>query len=146
VIIDRKKLILSEIAPGEIENVKIDQEQPSVNLPDGRLDIKLFAGMPESFPLTLDIEYVAAAKLTFPLTIRRWQAGDFFFPIGMHGKKQKVKKYFTNEKVSLFEKESQWVLTSDDDIVWLVGRRLDHRFRIGKKTSYYYRIRWTPNY
>tara|TARA_R110001583_G_scaffold49099_2_gene153787 strand:+ start:6746 stop:8098 length:1353 start_codon:yes stop_codon:yes gene_type:complete len=80
---------------------------------------------------TISIDY---SKLTFPLTIRKWQKGDYFFPIGLNGKK-KVSKYFKDEKMSIVEKENTWLLTSEDAIVWIVGKRLDNRFKVTKKSS-----------
>jgi len=73
-------------------------------------------------------------KLQFPLTIRKWQKGDYFFPIGLHGKK-KVSKYFKDEKMSLLEKESVWLLCSKNEIVWVIGKRLDDRFKVENSTS-----------
>jgi len=73
-------------------------------------------------------------KLQFPLTIRKKQKGDFFFPIGLNGKK-KVSKYFKDEKMSLLEKENTWLLCSKNDIVWIIGKRLDNRFKVEKSTS-----------
>lgn len=80
---------------------------------------------------TISIDY---NKIQFPLTIRKWQKGDFFFPIGLHGKK-KVSKFFKDEKLSLIEKEKTWLLCSNNEIVWIIGRRLDERFKISKATS-----------
>jgi len=73
-------------------------------------------------------------KIQFPLTIRKWQKGDFFYPIGLNGKK-KVSKFFKDEKLSLIEKEKTWLLCSKNDIVWIIGRRLDDRFKVTKNTS-----------
>ena len=69
----------------------------------------------------------------FPLTIRKWQKGDFFYPIGLNGKK-KLSKYFKEEKFSINDKEDSWILCSGDAIIWVVGKRLDNRFKITKKT------------
>lgn len=74
-----------------------------------------------------------ADKLKEPLTLRRWQSGDKFVPFGMHGFK-KVRDYLRDRKLSLFEKENQYVVCSGDDIVWLVNERTDNRFRVTEKT------------
>ena len=70
-----------------------------------------------------------ADKVTIPLTIRKWERGDKFYPLGMKGKKN-ISDYLTDKKFTLFEKERQYVACQDDDIVWLVEERIDHRFRI----------------
>jgi len=80
---------------------------------------------------TISIDY---DKIQFPLTIRKWQKGDFFFPIGLNGKK-KVSKFFKDEKLSLIEKEKTWLLCSKNEIVWIIGKRLDNRFKVTKTTS-----------
>ena len=76
-------------------------------------------------------------KLTFPLTLRRWKNGDWFVPFGMKGRK-KLSDFFSDNKMSLFEKEETWVLLSDNKIVWIVDRRADDRFRITDDTKTVY--------
>tara|TARA_R110001583_G_scaffold62499_4_gene183756 strand:+ start:340 stop:1698 length:1359 start_codon:yes stop_codon:yes gene_type:complete len=80
---------------------------------------------------TISIDY---NKINFPLTIRKWQKGDYFYPIGLHGKK-KLSKFFKDEKLSLIAKENTWLLCSNNDIVWVIGKRLDDRFKVTKTTS-----------
>lgn len=76
-------------------------------------------------------------KLTFPLTLRKWENGDWFVPFGMKGRK-KLSDFFSDNKMSLFEKEEAWVLLSDNKIVWIVDRRADDRFRITDDTKTVY--------
>ena len=80
-----------------------------------------------------------ADKLKFPLKLRRWQEGAWFIPFGMSGRK-KLSDYLIDKKVSLAEKRRQFVLVSGDDIVWVVGRRLDDRYAIGRKTENVFRV------
>lgn len=89
--------------------------------------IKSF-GVPES------VAQVDAAKLKFPLQLRRWQQGDWFIPFGMTGRK-KVSDFLIDNKVSLPEKDRQFVLLSQGEIVWLVGRRIDDRYKLTKKSE-----------
>ena len=74
-----------------------------------------------------------ADKLQHPLSLRLCRQGDSFVPFGMKGRK-KVSDYLTDRKFSLLRKERQWVLCCGDDIIWLVGERVDNRFRIDEKT------------
>lgn len=76
-------------------------------------------------------------KLTFPLTIRLWRTGDWFIPFGMTGRK-KLSDFFTDNKYSLVDKQACWVLCSGEDIVWIIGKRIDNRYRIDKKTKNIY--------
>ena len=62
--------------------------------------------------------------------------------MGLRGKK-KLSKFFKDEKYSLFEKEDSWVLCNGDEIVWLVGKRLDERYKITDKTTAIYKITYT---
>jgi tRNA(Ile)-lysidine synthase len=72
---------------------------------------------------------VDANTLTFPLSIRKWKEGDFFYPLGMKGRK-KLRKYFKDEKLSLVNKEQLWLLCSANEIVWIIDYRADNRFKI----------------
>lgn len=71
--------------------------------------------------------FVSEKKLRFPLELRLWKPGDFFYPAGMTGKK-KLSKYFKDQKYNMLEKEAIWVLCSENNIVWVVGHRVDRRF------------------
>jgi tRNA(Ile)-lysidine synthase len=75
-----------------------------------------------------NVIFVAESKLQFPLTIRKWNSGDYFYPAGMQGKK-KVSKYFKDEKFTLFQKQQAFILESNNKIVWIIGHRSDERFK-----------------
>ena len=74
-------------------------------------------------------------KLQFPLVLRSWAEGDFFYPSGMTGKK-KLSKYFKDEKLSLLQKSKVLLLCSKEDVVWVVGMRPDARFIATSKTKH----------
>lgn len=75
-----------------------------------------------------------ADKLSGRIHCRKWQTGDTFTPFGMKGKK-KVSDYLTDRKFSISQKEQQWVLCSENRIAWLIGERIDNRFRIDETTQ-----------
>ena len=78
---------------------------------------------------------VSKENLKYPLIVRKWKNGDYFYPAGMQGKK-KLSKYFKDEKLSLLEKQNIWLLCSaDDSIIWIIGMRKDNRYILEKKTS-----------
>jgi len=83
---------------------------------------------------TPSIVYLDVQKLSFPLQLRKWREGDSFYPFGMKGKK-KLSKFFKDEKLSLIAKEKTWVLSSGNQIVWIVGMRSDHRFKVENQTK-----------
>ncbi len=94
----------------------------------------------ETLQTPSDVALLDADKLTFPLEIRRWAAGDSFVPLGMSGRK-KVSDLLVDLKVPVAEKERQFVVTSGGEIVWIAGRRLDARFAVTKTTENVLRIR-----
>ena len=93
----------------------------------------------KNFGVPEHIAQVDADRLQFPLTLRRWREGDWFIPFGMAGRK-KVSDFLIDAKVSMPEKERQFVLLSGDEIVWLVGRRIDDRYRLTPDTENVLRI------
>lgn len=80
------------------------------------------------------ILYVPKNALKYPLTLRKWTIGDYFYPFGMQGTK-KLSKYFKDKKMDAIAKENQWLLCSEGAIVWVVGKRGDERFKVGKHTE-----------
>lgn len=78
--------------------------------------------------------YVDQKLIKYPLCLRKWKNGDVFYPSGMKGKK-KLSNYFKDEKYSLIDKENIWLLCSENDIVWVVGKRQDRRFMVNNKTA-----------
>jgi len=71
--------------------------------------------------------YLSKNEIDFPLYLRKWKKGDVFFPFGMKGKKT-VSKYYKDEKMSFFDKQNQWLLCNNEEIIWVVGKRPDRRF------------------
>ena len=73
------------------------------------------------------------ALIEYPLIVRKWQKGDYFYPSGMQGKK-KLSKYFKDEKFSIPEKKNTWLLCSKNQIIWVLSKRMDRRFEVTTKT------------
>ncbi len=128
---DRDYLILSEIGALPDESIHIQESQSLVLTPFGQLSITKVDAIEET---ARHIAYVDAKLLKFPLTLRQWQEGDYFYPSGMPGKK-KLSKYFKDEKLSLLDKENVWLLCSGDDVVWILNHRSDNRFIVTEDTK-----------
>jgi tRNA(Ile)-lysidine synthase len=77
---------------------------------------------------------IDSQKVKFPVTIRKWKVGDYFYPLGMKQKK-KLSDYFIDKKYSRFDKENIFILESDEKIVWIIGDRIDDRFKITGSTK-----------
>ncbi len=127
---DRDHLLLKKHTQSESSFFLIYQGQVSLESPIP-LKIKEVENLdnPAKNRVFLDKE-----KLNYPLLLRKWEKGDYFYPLGMEGKK-KVSKFFKDEKMDVFSKENQWILCSGEDIVWIIGRRADERFKIDESTQ-----------
>jgi tRNA(Ile)-lysidine synthase len=129
---DRDSLILSPIDHSEFqEEFLVNENQTEVKIPLNMTFCKV-AGLSVASNKTI---FVDADQLVFPLVLRKWKTGDVFTPFGMDGKSKKVSKFFKDEKLSLLEKESTWLLCSNDQIVWIIGRRADERFKTTNSTK-----------
>jgi len=130
---DRQYLVLSKKREKETGVFEL-QENDQVDVFDKRFNCQIYE-RPSDFKFSTNPQIACfdADKLSFPLKLRKWQEGDVFRPIGMKGRK-KVSDYFIDNKFSLTDKENAWLLVSGDDIVWLVGHRMDDRYKITKNT------------
>ena len=138
---NRSVLLLTEISSDSLEDVFYIAEGTSeINVP-----IQLHFESAKRFEITnANTVFVDTETLTYPLVLRRWREGDVFQPFGMEGKK-KLSKFFKDEKLSLLAKENVWVLCSDNAIVWVVGMRLDERFKVSKEAESIIRMDYIPN-
>ena len=129
---NRDLLLLAPLESGVTKTQYIIDEQQRVIIDPIKLSIEKteLKTTTSTDEVLLDKE-----KLKFPLILRKWQNGDYFYPFGMQGKK-KLSKYFKDEKYSLLEKENQWILCNgDQEIIWIVGHRADDRFKITERTT-----------
>ncbi|MDP2385281.1 MAG: tRNA lysidine(34) synthetase TilS [Bacteroidota bacterium] len=138
-LIDRATLIIQTLdEKPEIGSLEIPAETEEIKSPihlvfkkeDGEVILK------GSNVACIDIE-----KLQFPLGLTKWQEGDVFYPLGMKGSK-KVSDFFIGQKLSIFEKQEQWILRSGNEIVWLVGSRMDDRYKVNENTKQTLIIEW----
>ena len=127
---DRDFLLIKPMALKNTEVFNIDDGQEAVLEPIS-LNFSTVNSIGET---SSKIIYVDKETLKYPLTVRKCQKGDYFYPLGMSGKK-KISKYFKDEKMDVFAKENQWLLCSNGNIVWIIGKRADDRFKITDKTK-----------
>ena len=130
---DRTELLLFPTVEHRVSIKEIPQLVTEIVLPQGNLFFKEITYKNEQ-QSHLSI-VVDKNKLKFPLNVRNWQNGDYFYPSGMKGKK-KVAKYFKDEKFSLPQKEQTLLLCSGNDIIWIIGYRADNRFIATSQTTH----------
>ena len=113
----------------------IDSDLKEIEFNHSKLLLDEFC--PKNFNILKDknIAQLDADTLHFPLKLRHWHQGDYFKPFGMKGKRQKLSDFFTQNKISAFDKEKIWILeTAKGEICWIVGYRIDERFKMTEGT------------
>ncbi len=130
---DREFLVLSQKENGEkkIEKRLVDKE---FNIKNFKYKIETVDFQKIDLGVK-DVEYIDKSKINFPLFVRKWQKGDYFYPLGIKGKK-KLSDFFIDLKLSRLEKEKIWLLCdAQNKIIWVIDKRLDNRFKITKNTT-----------
>ena len=132
---DREYLLIYPIEKEETETeYSIDAEITSIIEPF-KAKIEVLKDLNFiSVPKKANVAMLDMDLLNFPLELRHWKQGDSFVPFGMR-KKKKLSDFFTSNKYSLLDKERQWLLCSGDEIVWVVGKRIDDRFKVSNSTK-----------
>ena len=135
---DRTHLILEKISESKepLGKLKSDTRTYQNEVFALKISVKL---RPAGFkpPVSKNIGCLDYEKLQFPLTIRKWEKGDKFHPLGMQ-KPKKISDFLIDNKISLADKEVVYVLVSGNDIAWVIGYRIDDRFKIGSATKKLY--------
>jgi tRNA(Ile)-lysidine synthase len=138
-VVDREELIITPVELEEKALFYIEKDDRFIYEPlNLRISIERYHGG-YRIPNSLDLAVFDYDKLSFPLVLRKWQKGEYFRPLGMAGFK-KLSDFFVDEKYSIPEKENVWILASDNKVVWIVGKRIDDRFKLTADTKLVLRI------
>ena len=131
---DRTHLLLSKIETNNTEQYQLTENLTAFENSNLHLTFETTEGT-KQVTETEKVVCIDKEMLKFPLTVRKWRNGDYFYPLGMQGKK-KLSKFFKDEKISILEKEKTWLLCSaNNEVIWIVGKRLDNRFKITESTT-----------
>lgn len=134
VIRNRKWLVIAPLQPILSEIVMIEEGQAFAQCAMMSFQLWMEEASEIRIPTSNQDACLDAYAIKFPLLLRRWKQGDYFYPQGMQ-KKKKLSRFFIDLKLSKSEKENTWVLESDKKIIWVVGHRIDDRFKITDKTK-----------
>lgn len=134
---NREELLLKPKVPVGKGPWTFDPLNPEANLPID-LTVEEVTGMHQG---NKDVLYADKETLNKELTLRKWQKGDYFYPIGLNGRKR-VSKFLKDAGLSRFDKEATWILCSGEDIVWVLGHRADDRFKVTDSTRKILKITW----
>ncbi len=131
---DRESLILSPLCKVGRDHFYLEEGRGEMILP---LHLKI--GITEKMdrfkiPDSRFVACIDLDKIQFPLLIRKWQHGDYFKPLGMQGFK-KISDFFIDSKLSLTDKENVWIVANGEQVVWIIGHRLDDRYKITPLTQ-----------
>ena len=132
IIKNRKWLIISPNQTAAAQNILIEESDKQITFTEGKLQIEKYSTFNINHsPLTAQLDL---SQIKFPLLLRKWKQGDYFYPLGMQ-KKKKLSRFFIDQKLSLTQKEKVWVVESNKKILWVIGMRIDDRFKIMDKTK-----------
>jgi tRNA(Ile)-lysidine synthase len=134
IIRNRAWLMIAPVQNMVADNVIINEDDSTVEYSGGKLELKKLSAINYQFANSNSIAALDYSKIQFPLLLRKWKTGDYFYPLGMK-KKKKLARFFIDIKLSKTQKENVWVLESNNKIVWVVGQRIDERIKIIPSTK-----------
>lgn len=140
IIKDRKHLVIAPLQVKEAAIVVIEEADNEIYFEAGKLVVRhqLSAISKDSNDAFLD-----ASKIKFPLLLRKWKKGDYFYPLGMQ-KKKKLSRFLIDKKLNATQKENCWVIEMNKKIIWVVGQRIDDRFKVAEHTITALNIKFIP--
>lgn len=131
---NRKWLIISPLDFLQSENIPVEEGIDTLRFEAGSLRFENVSALNHKLQKSDNTASFDAGKIHFPLLLRKWKQGDYFYPLGMK-KKKKLARFFIDQKLSRSEKEKTWVLEMDKKIIWVIGYRIDDRFKIDGSTK-----------
>ena len=144
IIKNRKWLIITSKLVNETNPlIIIGEHEKKVAFRQGVLQIENINASAFTISTDKNIAALDLNDIEFPLLLRKWKQGDYFYPLGMK-KKKKLSKFFIDQKLSLTQKENVWVLEMNKKIIWIIGHRIDERFKVLPTTTNVLKIKFQP--
>ena len=142
IIKHRHWFIISSVNPAESGIIIIEENNKQIVFEDGKINIEKSTSNLQH--QTSNVSACLDAKeINYPLILRKWKQGDYFYPLGMK-KKKKLSRFFIDQKLSKTEKERAWVIEMNKKIIWVVGKRIDERFKVTEKTKSVLKLIYEP--
>lgn len=142
IIKHRHWFIISPVQSVESATIIIEEKDTEVLFEEGRLSCRKITASKADITSPINIALLDAKGIMFPLLLRKWKTGDYFYPLGMK-KKKKVARFLIDAKLSKPQKEKVWVLENNKKIIWVVGHRIDDRFKLTSSTKDVLQINYT---
>ncbi len=144
-LLKNRNWFIISVNPGIPESIAVvDKSQKIVEFSQGKLTFTIRKYSPgeniSNDPMTAIID---TSAVEYPLIVRPWKTGDYFYPLGMR-KKKKLSRFFIDRKLSASAKNKTWVIESLGRIWWVIGQRIDDRCKVGPGTTSLTCIRWEP--
>ena len=143
IIKHRHWFIISPVNSVESEIIIIEEGISNLEFGIGQLQLEIKPNSQTLIPNSTHVGCFDLKLIKFPLILRQWKTGDYFYPLGMK-KKKKLSRFFIDQKLSKIEKEKTWVIEVDKKIIWVVGKRIDERFKVTDKTKKVLMISYIP--
>lgn len=143
VIKDRDFLIITPKASADTDLVLMEGVPCVIETEAGHFHFSLEKKSDKINPDS-NVAALDARHISFPLILRKWRTGDYFYPLGMGMKKKKLSKFFIDQKIPLHQKDNAWLLECDKRIAWVAGMRLDERFKVKSSTEQVLRVEFKP--
>jgi tRNA(Ile)-lysidine synthase len=134
IIKNRRWLIIAPAESEQPQTLVIDAEENRIVFENGVLVLEQLKSKNVQPGNDATIACIDQSAVQFPLLLRKWKKGDYFYPLGLK-KKKKLARFFIDQKLSMTDKEKVWVLESNKKILWVVGLRIDDRFKITGATK-----------
>lgn len=141
IIKHRDWFVISPVHTAESAIRVVEENEKQVIFEKGILQIEKKGWSGQPVPDKENEVWLDSRQLHWPLLLRKWKAGDYFYPLGMK-KKKKVARFLIDRKLSLSQKEDVWVLESNKRICWVIGLRMDERFRLKENSTHIIAFRW----
>ncbi len=133
IIRNRNWMIISPVTTETAQHIIIESGEMEILFENGVLQIEAIDNATFNIQNNQNEVLVDLKNIQFPLLLRKCKTGDYFYPLGMQ-KKKKISRFLIDLKLSKTDKEKVWVLESDKKIIWVLGFRIDDRFKVTGQT------------